>query len=252
MSIATSVKFEYRCGRCFHALYANCDEGGTQSECKLCGHVQVLPEATPDRIARAEAAGAAAFEEPTAPRVAWNATWSDADIEKQLKQDMAVPLSEMRTFATIVSSPWKRLAGVFVDGFIAGCGLAAGIFVLVLLTALGLFSDTWLHGRGRLSGMEAINVLGTIYFPVVAIVIFQWNMIATRGQTIGKWLLRMRIVTRSGANPGFLQGVVLRNWLRALLGMVPFFGLLDALSIFFSDERRCIHDYLAGTYVVDI
>lgn len=252
MSTITSIKFEYRCGRCFHALYANCDEAGTESECKHCGHAQILPDASPERIARAEAVGAAAFEEPSAPTVNWNANWSDAEIEKQLKRDLQVPLSQMTTLSTIASGPLKRLGGVLIDGLLMVGGLLMGIFLLIVLMSLGLVSKRWLEPHARMTGMEAINVLGTIYFLPVAITIFQWNLIATQGQTVGKWLLRMKIVTRSGANPGFMRGVVLRNWLRNLLGLIPFFGLFDAVAIFCNEEHRCIHDYLAATYVVDV
>ena len=77
----------------------------------------------------------------------------------------------------------------------------------------------------------------------------QWFLLTTSGQTIGKKLLMIRIVTTSGKLPGFLQAVVLRNWLRAVISVLPFFGLIDVLFIF-SDSRRCLHDYLASTRVV--
>jgi uncharacterized RDD family membrane protein YckC len=60
----------------------------------------------------------------------------------------------------------------------------------------------------------------------------------------------MKIVRHDGSNPGFLQAVVMRNWLRVLLNMVPFFALADALFIF-GANKRCLHDLLAGTYVID-
>ena len=90
-----------------------------------------------------------------------------------------------------------------------------------------------------------------IYFPAFALALFQWNMTATEGQTIAKKLLRMKIVTRDGQSPGYLQGVVLRWWGTALLGLIPFFSPLNALFIF-GESKRCIHDYIAGTYVVDV
>jgi uncharacterized RDD family membrane protein YckC len=42
----------------------------------------------------------------------------------------------------------------------------------------------------------------------------------------------------------------MRYVVNSLLGNVPFYTLLDVLLIF-GDERRCIHDYLAGTKVVE-
>jgi hypothetical protein len=46
----------------------------------------------------------------------------------------------------------------------------------------------------------------------------------------------------------------MRSWLPFLLGLVPgfgsVFGLADACFIF-GTERRCLHDRMAGTIVVD-
>ena len=81
------------------------------------------------------------------------------------------------------------------------------------------------------------------------LVLFQWFLLATSGQTIGKKLLMIRIVSTGGKLPGFLQAVVLRNWLRVVFSFIPFFGIIDFLFIF-ADSRRCLHDYLAGTKVI--
>lgn len=82
---------------------------------------------------------------------------------------------------------------------------------------------------------------------------FQWYMIATRGQSIGKRLLRIKIQHSDGAPVGFLHGVVLREWAILAASLVPIAGrfvmLADALSIFRRD-RKCLHDLIAGTEVV--
>ena len=91
----------------------------------------------------------------------------------------------------------------------------------------------------------------------------QWALIASRGQTVGKMLLRMRIVRTSGAKVDFLHGVVLRAWpvLAIQLGpallspsLKPLTGILylvDVLFIF-GAARRCVHDRIAGTRVIDV
>ena len=52
---------------------------------------------------------------------------------------------------------------------------------------------------------------------------------------------------------GFLKNVVLRNWVNFLICMVPMvggiYGIVDILLIFRAD-CRCIHDFIAGTRVV--
>jgi hypothetical protein len=66
-------------------------------------------------------------------------------------------------------------------------------------------------------------------------------------------MLGMQIVRGdTGQLPGFLNGVVLRSWVPFPINQAcNFFGLIDALWIF-GEERRCLHDLIAQTIVVDI
>ena len=61
----------------------------------------------------------------------------------------------------------------------------------------------------------------------------------------------IKIVTLSGTNGGFVPNVLMRSFLNSLIGMVPFYSLVDVLFIF-RDDQRCIHDMIAGTKVVKI
>jgi uncharacterized RDD family membrane protein YckC len=89
----------------------------------------------------------------------------------------------------------------------------------------------------------------------LAILGSQWFLIATTGQSLGKRWCRIKIV-RSESHPvGFVHGVLLREWVRILVGFVPFVGMaltvLDDLFVFRAD-RRCLHDLIAGTRVIDV
>ena len=81
----------------------------------------------------------------------------------------------------------------------------------------------------------------------------QYYLISTSGQSIGKKLLGIRIVTEEGRPVGFWDGVVKREWGIAALSSIPinggFIGMYDTLSIFRAD-RRMLHDRIAGTVVV--
>lgn len=75
---------------------------------------------------------------------------------------------------------------------------------------------------------------------------------ATRGQTIGKRILGIRIVmVDDGSNPGFWRAVFVRDLVPFVIDrlVAGLFGIADALFIF-GRERRCIHDHMAGTIVV--
>ncbi len=97
--------------------------------------------------------------------------------------------------------------------------------------------------------------LGVLALGVLALAVVQIWMISTRGQSIGKRVFGVRIVRDlDGALPGFVHGWLLRSFVPGLIGMIPLgggflFALVDVCFIFRRD-RRCIHDFIAGTRVV--
>ena len=59
----------------------------------------------------------------------------------------------------------------------------------------------------------------------------------------------------NGSEPGFGRAVFLRNVVPGLIAAIPIagplFSVVDLLMIF-GRERRCLHDYIAGTRVVKV
>ncbi len=74
------------------------------------------------------------------------------------------------------------------------------------------------------------------------------------GKTIGKAMTKMRIVDQYGDVPSFGKLLGLRYFVLGLIGQIPFVGgllsIVDVLFIF-GQDRRCLHDYLAGTWVIN-
>jgi len=70
---------------------------------------------------------------------------------------------------------------------------------------------------------------------------------AAHGKTPAKALFRLRVVDPSGQKPGLLKSV-----LRALV-LIFSMGLLflPLTYAFFNPQRRALHDFIAGTYVVE-
>lgn len=97
-------------------------------------------------------------------------------------------------------------------------------------------------------------VLPLLIIPVLAFVIVQIVLLVKRGQTVGKMLLGVRIVKLDGSAAGFVSVILMRGLLPALIGGIPmvggFFSLINVLLIF-REDRRCIHDLMAGTVVVE-
>ncbi len=82
-----------------------------------------------------------------------------------------------------------------------------------------------------------------------------WMMRRYRA-TIGKRVLKIRMVRADGSEAGIARLVFLRGlpqWILSGLGnYVPFVGLLSLIDVLFvfGNRRRCVHDYIADTIVV--
>lgn len=112
-----------------------------------------------------------------------------------------------------------------------------------------------LYLLGRVLGEDAlVQVLFIIaaWIYGIAIFIVQAVLLSKLGQTIGKKVLNIRVVmVNTGYNGGFVPNVLLRLVVNQLIaGFVPPYHLVDPLFIFRRD-RRCIHDLIAGTRVVN-
>ena len=91
-------------------------------------------------------------------------------------------------------------------------------------------------------------MLGFVVFVVV-----QGYPLSESGQTWGKKLLKLKIVDLEGRKPDFVRLLGLRYLLGLAIYQVPILGpiysIVDVLFIF-REDKRCIHDHLAGTRVV--
>lgn len=78
-------------------------------------------------------------------------------------------------------------------------------------------------------------------------------LLATRGQTVGKLLLKIRIARPDGTPASLGRVVGLRYGVASLIAIVPaagqVWGVVDALLIF-RKSRRCLHDSIADTVVL--
>jgi uncharacterized RDD family membrane protein YckC len=130
----------------------------------------------------------------------------------------------------------SRLAGFLLD---------AALLLIVLLPLV--LSVTVFEPRTK--GADSTFFLS--FFGIIALGIYQMVLLSRHGQTLGKRAMNIRIVrSDDGSNPGFRRAVGLRFLVNGLICLIPVYSLLDSLFIF-SAERRCLHDHLAGTKVVE-
>lgn len=120
------------------------------------------------------------------------------------------PVTETESKDPPLATRTSRLAAAWIDG------------VLAILLALPLL----VAAQGRLDALVDPGRAPSIPNPAVwvfasllgALLLFQWFLGATRGQSVGKAVVGIAAVPVEdrAAAPGFLRGVVLRRWVRTI------------------------------------
>lgn len=144
---------------------------------------------------------------------------------------------------TNLASPWKRLGATLIDG------LAAMVMLMSIMSLTGILQQAF-NGRPLTLGQQGfLFVAGWIVF-----LILNGYLLYDKGQTIGKLVVKLRIVDQNGDIPSFGKLFGLRYFLPSLIAQIPFVGgllsIVDVLFIF-GQDHRCLHDYLAGTWVIN-
>lgn len=137
--------------------------------------------------------------------------------------------------------PVQRLAAYLIDSLI----------LAVLLTPV----SSKMNFAQYVEAGEPLPVVAVVQFYVVSYLVFilvnGWLMMKY-GQTLGKRYLKIAVSTQDYRVPDFFRLVGLRYfpvWLFALV-FLPLY-LIDSFMVFRKD-RKCMHDIIAGTQVIDI
>ncbi len=137
------------------------------------------------------------------------------------------------------------------DRFVAN--LVDHVVVIFLPIAAAIiigFTAASAKGRDDSDGFFAVLlvvVLGAFAAGLAAQLIAQVSW----GQSIGKRLTGIKVVRTDGSQIELWRLLLLRNLVMSVLANAfGLIGLVDALLIF-TDARRCIHDYLADSIVVE-
>jgi uncharacterized RDD family membrane protein YckC len=135
-----------------------------------------------------------------------------------------------------------RLAGAIIDALILL------VILLPLMVMGGYFSGIM---TGQQPGMGTQLMWAALGFVIFVLV--QGYPLSQSGQTWGKKALKMKIVDLDGRQPSLATLIGKRYLPVQLISAVPvvggLFGLVNVLFIF-REDRRCIHDLIAGTQVV--
>lgn len=163
-----------------------------------------------------------------------------------------------------------RLLAYLIDWVIL-CAVGLVLMVPAVLYMFGLLSDWSADLAARYPDpnrppppSEIFSVFLVLIPLQVAIVVlmlavlyvYRVEMMFRSGQTVGKRVMKLRVVPRDPAAGGRLtRAVAVRRWLVDSLGaqLVPFLHLLDGLwQLWDQPYRQCLHDKVADTVVVKV
>ena len=154
---------------------------------------------------------------------------------------------------TVLAARSLRLVAALIDGFLSMVVAMPGIIMLVIaIVRQGLTVEDLQHFNIMEYG-AAVTVLGLGIFFLFAI---QMTLLTLRAQSIGKILMKIRIVhVTQETHPGFVRLVLLRTFVPSLIGSLPYIGFFFTLTdicFIFRQDRRCLHDLIADTKVVEL
>lgn len=145
--------------------------------------------------------------------------------------------------ATTLASRWSRLFASILDGFVIMA------ITLPVMYVTGGFEGLSEGIQPSIGYTLSMGILGLAVF-----VLANGKFLLNDGQTIGKKALGIKIVDLDGALPDVKQHLVKRYAVYFIPGQIPIIGqLFSMINILFvfGKEKRCVHDIVAGTKVVN-
>jgi uncharacterized RDD family membrane protein YckC len=154
------------------------------------------------------------------------------------------------------ASRGKRLAAFLIDWLILATLMG------LLYEYLGLsptqtadFEAVITELAEKLKALSSGEYWALFAFPYVMFFVLHGMLLLNYGQTIGKRVMGIAIVTLDNRRPPFAQLILHRYVTQWAMGMIPQLGLflrvVDVTAIF-REDKRCFHDLIAKTKVIDL
>ncbi|MBD3921281.1 RDD family protein [Paenibacillus sp. PR3] len=132
----------------------------------------------------------------------------------------------------------RRLGAYLIDYLIVGMLLAGAMFPMILPEAM---QDDWAPNPLPIMGVSFAILFG--YFAILE---------SIGGFTIGKWVLRIRVVRQDRSVPG-VGKTLLRNLIKLLeLSLFMLCGIVSTILILVTRKKQRLGDMAAGTFVLKV
>ena len=141
-----------------------------------------------------------------------------------------------------LASRYNRLLACLWDGLYCGWPMLLGLACMIPM--MGMLDRSYQGWAFLPYGLGALVTMGLGLYNLV--------LVCRTGQTMGKRRLGLKVVKLDG-EPLLGLGQFWRCISPTVISMVPLVGIVAAFDAFFifGNSRRCLHDYLAGSVVVD-
>jgi uncharacterized RDD family membrane protein YckC len=148
----------------------------------------------------------------------------------------------------VLADRGTRLGAAILDGLIFFLMVYLPIVVAAIVAGASQSAAARTGGEPPDTAGLAIGVIVALVGFVVWLAI-NIKYMRANGQSIGKKACGIKVVRSDGSRVSLSRLIWLRNVLNGVIGLIPLYGLIDALFIF-GEARRCLHDYLADTIVI--
>ncbi|MGH7826236.1 MAG: RDD family protein [Candidatus Binatia bacterium] len=161
------------------------------------------------------------------------------------RQNVTEEENPVRDSVMNIDAPWGgflRRTFAFVIDLVVVCVICLILFILCFIGyKVGLAAHDRTLSSQNSQGLVMFLTWGWMFLVTSYFVIFH----GMEGQTVGKWLLGLRVIGEHGARVSYKRASL--RWLSELF-LAPL--VLGFLWIIWSREKRAWHDYLARTWVV--
>ncbi len=141
----------------------------------------------------------------------------------------------------------RRWAAVFLDAFIIGLVAQIGAAIAGAVFAFSLFGGMDTTGGVATAGMVAFYLVFYLIYFVLAGLYYALMESSSNQATVGKLALGIKVTDLEGRRLSFAHA--LGRWCSAALSYLTLF--IGFLMAGYTDRKRALHDFVAGTLVVD-